>query len=360
MHVLMQMNAEGFSIPGGHRRQMEKTAEYVRLLGITVDTTSSADLDLTDYDIVHIFGFGSSIFDTSRLYKKPTALTPVYWSNDYFLNYAQMSGRTSARIQDYKYRIRTAASVLLKGRNAIFNHASFWIHHAENASICRMADVLLPNAYAEGEDLVRECKVSPRNLHFVPNAVDAKLLSAKPDLFYDTYGVRDFVLCVGRVEPRKNQYRLIHAVRQAGLRLVIIDPVHSDHAAYLGQCQKAFSRDTIYLQKVTEAMLHSAYAAARVHALPSFFETTGLASLEAGLVGCNLVVGEQRHTHEYFQTYAQYCNPYDIRSIREAVERAYTTSFSEGLRQRILDNFTWEHTATSTIKAYEWVLTSVA
>lgn len=115
-------------------------------------------------------------------------------------------------------------------------------------------------------------------------------------------------------------------------------------------------RNMFYLESLPEPLLRSAYAAARVHALPSFFETTGLVTLEAALSGCNVVVNEQRHTREYFQDHAWYCNPYDVNSIRSAVQAAYQTPWNSRLRRRILDNFTWEHTAAATVEAYERVL----
>ena len=69
-------------------------------------------------------------------------------------------------------------------------------------------------------------------------------------------------------------------------------------------------------------MLRSAYAAARVHALPSWIETCGLVSLEAALAGCNVVVSTAGHELEYFRDLAYYCDPANPASIRRAVVQA--------------------------------------
>jgi hypothetical protein len=59
-----------------------------------------------------------------------------------------------------------------------------------------------------------------------------------------------------------------------------------------------------------------------VHALPSWFETTGLTSLEAGAMGCNLVVGMGGDTHDYFQDLAWYCEVETRKALRKPLKRA--------------------------------------
>ena len=51
---------------------------------------------------------------------------------------------------------------------------------------------------------------------------------------------------------------------------------------------------------ITIRCLASAYAAARVFALPSWFETPGLAALEAGLAGCAVAITPYGSTRDYF------------------------------------------------------------
>jgi glycosyltransferase involved in cell wall biosynthesis len=60
-----------------------------------------------------------------------------------------------------------------------------------------------------------------------------------------------------------------------------------------------------------------------VHVLASWFETTGLVSLEAAMMDCNVVVTKKGDTVEYFSDMAYYCEPDDINSIRNAIEKAY-------------------------------------
>jgi len=68
--------------------------------------------------------------------------------------------------------------------------------------------------------------------------------------------------------------------------------------------------------------LRNVYAAARMHVLPSIFESPGLSSLEAAIAGCSIVAGNLAFESEYFQDGAYYCDPCDAFSIARAAEGA--------------------------------------
>src|SRR4051795_3125182 len=72
-----------------------------------------------------------------------------------------------------------------------------------------------------------------------------------------------------------------------------------------------------------DPILASAYASARVFALPSWFETPGLAALEAALAGCAVVVTPFGCTREYFGDWVLYARPDRPRAIARALVRAW-------------------------------------
>ena len=67
---------------------------------------------------------------------------------------------------------------------------------------------------------------------------------------------------------------------------------------------------------IEHELLRHAFAAAAVHALPSWYETTGLSTLEALAAGRPVVVSGGPCVEEYFAGCARFCNPGSIRSIR--------------------------------------------
>ena len=134
------------------------------------------------------------------------------------------------------------------------------------------------------------------------------------------------MLYVGRIEPRKNVLGLIRAVAAAGLAAgghrrrrrpatrTTPRPAGGWAAAavrWLG----AIDHD--------DPRLASAYAAARVFALPSWFETPGLAALEAALAGAAVVITPLGCTREYFGDRVEYARPDRPAELRRAIERAW-------------------------------------
>jgi glycosyltransferase involved in cell wall biosynthesis len=101
-----------------------------------------------------------------------------------------------------------------------------------------------------------------------------------------------------------------------------------------------------------DPLLGSAYAAARVFALPSWFETPGLAAMEAALAGCPLVVTPFGCTREYFGDLARYARPHRIGEIARAIGRAWDAPRDRGLASRIREQFSWQVVARRTSEAY--------
>lgn len=356
MRVLMTIDGGSAGVPGGHRRQLERTAQHVRALGVDVDVASIDDASPRDYAIVHGFGVSRRLAERTVAAGTPLVVSPIYWSTAFELNYHWIEGPWRGAAKELRRRMATALRLLVGGRDAEARVAAFWRRHEGDAAALRFADALLPNAQAEGEDLTRECGVDPARVRVVPNAVEPDAFDATSDLFERTHGRRDFVLSVGRVEPRKNQLRLVQACRRLRRPLVLVDPVHPDHAAYRARVRAAMSGDMLCLERLSDEMLRSAYAACRVHALPSFFETTGLSSLEAAAAGARIVVNEQPHTREYFEEDAAYCDPSSVPSIAGAIARAWEAPSPQRLRQRIAERFTWRQTAEATVEAYREAL----
>ena len=189
-------------------------------------------------------------------------------------------------------------------------------------------------------------------MHVVPNAVDHRW-------FTPTEGSeRHGVAYVGRIEPHKNQLGLIRELRGTGIHLVIAGPPHPHHASYEAECRTAADETVTFDPGGGPAEVRDIYRRAAVHVLPSWFETTGLVSLEAAATGCGVVTTNRGYVRDYFEDLVAYCDPGKRGSIRGAVESALQHGASSALRERILQNFTWDHTARATLRAYEVALGS--
>ncbi|HWY35815.1 MAG TPA: glycosyltransferase, partial [Nitrosopumilaceae archaeon] len=183
------------------------------------------------------------------------------------------------------------------------------------------------------------------------------------EAMYDTTRIinekyRDAILCVARIEGHKNQLNLIRALKNTNFKVFLNGLPSPNNQKYYLQCQKEASPNIHFNGRVSEEELYIMFNSAKVHVLPSYFETTGLSSLEAAVMGCNIVITDKGDTVEYFGNLAYYCNPDDPSSIRLAVDAAYKDPFKEELRQLILEKYTWKKAAEKTKEAYNQVLSS--
>jgi glycosyltransferase involved in cell wall biosynthesis len=325
------------TIRGGHQVQLSKTAEALAKLDVDVTTSADPHESPKGFDIVHGFGLNPTLIRRARRFGVPVVMSTIYISRDYRLGlYAAPPAQRAARL------VRLGASVARRGSVATAERMLQWSY--DLALQYEASDLLLPNSHAEAEAIRTELRVSTPS-HVVPNGVDDELftLGSNP--------VRDGVLYVGRIEPHKNQLALIRALRDTGTRLVIAGPAHPHHARYVDQCRAEAGPDVTFLGDVPHERLPELYRSASVHAMPSLFETTGLTSLEAALCGCGVVTTSRGYVREYFDNLAHYCDPLSLDSIRAAVAAALNDPRA-ALRDRILSNFTWKHTALATRAAY--------
>ncbi|NHM26776.1 glycosyltransferase family 4 protein [Desulfofundulus sp. TPOSR] len=326
MRVLFQIRPDYLTNMAGDSIQMLKTRQYLERLGVRVDVSTTLT-DLRPYDLVHLFNT-TRVRETyiflrqARQQGKPVAVSTIYWDAAEFLaRTGSSSGATTAWASAHRLRRR------------VFQEAT----------------ILLPNAREEMELISRQFgPVAPH--HIVPNGVEEFFAHARPDAFTRTYGLRNFILCVGRIAPRKNQLTLAEALRDTGLTLVLLGPVND--ASYAAQCAAAGSH-VIMLPFMEHHRLAAAYAAAAVHVLPGWFETPGLANLEAGLAGCRVVSTDRGTAKEYFGHLALYCQPDDPSSIRRAVMDALQSPPNYRLKEHIQRHFTWQRVAEETLIAYQ-------
>lgn len=368
IRVLMQNRMSMFKRPGGDGVQLLKTKEYLEKIGVAVDLSLDLRPDLRKYDLVHMFQLDAVPdenyirFLNAKKQRKPVVLSPIYWEvGDVGSGY----GLAAKIYQSLPNGSLRRISMLMRnqdfGRNKI--DLTFRCFRLDFRGIVReileLCDAVLPNAKVEEEKIKKDFELkNTSKFHVVPNGVDIHTKYVKSGCF-TILGkpMKDFVLCVGRIESRKNQLALIKALKGTGLKLVLIGATEtSSRTRYFELCKKEAGSNVIFINWANSETLASAYYAAKVHVLPSLYETPGLVNLEAGLAGCNIVATDKGSTKEYLSDYAWYCNPEKIDSIRRAVLDAFSAKKSPDLRKYILANFSWEQTAEKTLRVYERVL----
>jgi glycosyltransferase involved in cell wall biosynthesis len=360
MRVLFQNRSDAFTKSGGDTTQMRKTAEGLQQLGVEVDVRLEPVTDYSSYDLVHLFNIQTFVDTRQQLERakaagKQVALSTIWWR---FTEYEIHRIRRPQwnRLQRV---MGTALTSLLFER---------WMrarrpNHDEQSWLLRNADLLLPNSAAERDILIADFKLATAStrFHVIPYGVDATLFQhSNAESFIASHGLREFVVCAARIENRKNQLHLIRAMKEIDAPLVLVGQPNPNQEDYVSLVRAAASElgpgRVHFVEHLRPEALASAYAAAKVHALVSWLESPGLASMEAAVAGCNIVTTDRAPVDEYFGDLAWRCDPSSIRSIRDAIRAALAAPRRTALRDKIISEFTWERAARETLKGYEMIL----
>lgn len=358
MNILFIARATLYSSPGGDTKQLDLTAENLRGLGIGVDVALTHESpDYSRYDLLHFFNIirPADIILHAKASRKPFVVSTI------FLDYGsfEKTARTGAMgllnrfvSEDGIEYLKAMARWVKNGEKIRSKDYLRWGHRASVKWVAEHAAILLPNSESEYRRFFEKYGVH-RPYHVVPNGIDASV-ATRPLARMPEY--EDGVLCVARIEGRKNQLNLIRALNNTAYKLFIHGKPSPNNVGYYDACRREAAPNVRFSQWLSEEELYAMYASAKVHILPSYFETTGLSSLEAAVMGCNIVVTDRGDTRDYFGDRAWYCDPDDPASIREAVQKAHAAPYDPGFRQHILQHYTWRRAAEETLKAYEKVI----
>ncbi|MDX5321746.1 MAG: glycosyltransferase family 4 protein [Bacteroidota bacterium] len=346
-----------FTVKGGDTVQMIQTAAALKKRGVHVDIyPADQSIPYEHYDLLHFFNIirPASILRHIKNHEVPFVLSPIYVKYDHYdKSKASLLRRLLAHVLGFNGMeyVKALARRIKNGENIGSWYYLLRGHKASIKKILSKCRWLLPNSESE---YTRLCRDYPNEVPYsvVTNGIHAETFDQKTE----SKKIPGSVLCAARIEGHKNQLELIRALKGSGYRLRLAGAPAPNHLSYLEACQKEADEQVEFLGVLEGDALLSAYQEAEVHALPSFFETTGLSSLEAAVCGCKLVMSRQGDEYDYFGEDAFYCDPNDARSIRAAIDKAMQAPYSDTLKNRILQEHQWEHCAEQTLAVYQNVL----
>ena len=357
MKVVFIVRSTLFSAIGGDTFQVQQTAKHLELTGVAVDIKLTHEtIDYHQYDLLHFFNItrpADILYHINRS-NKPFLLSPI------LIDYSEYDKYRRSGIAGVLFRFLSPDSIeylktisrWLLGRDKLVSKVYLWKGHRKSIlEILSKASIILPNTLREYEQLLSIYKISPEYC-IVPNGVDPVLFPANRPVKKDP----QLVVCAARIEGIKNQQNLIKALNNTDYKLMIIGSPAGNQSEYYKNCRKIAADNISFIDQLPQEELMHYYQKAKVHILPSWFETCGLSSLEAGVSGCNIVVTEKGFTREYYEDFAFYCDPGSPTSIFEAVKKAIDSDYPKQFREVLLDRYTWSHAAEQTRFAYEKAL----
>jgi glycosyltransferase involved in cell wall biosynthesis len=356
MKVLVIARSTLLTATGGDTIQVNKTVSQLTKYGVIAHIRLTNDpIDYAEYDLLHFFNITrpADIYYHIRKARKPFVVSPI------LINYSQydkLYRRTAARLlfrftsTDCNEYLKTMARWLVK-KDCLRTLSYIWRGQRRSINaIIRSSSLLLPNSIMEQEQLAS--RYYDGDYKVIPNGIDPSLFTFDRSIPKDPL----MVLCVARIEGIKNQLNLIKALNGTPYKLILIGAPAPNQLAYYQACRSIAGPNISFIPHLPQEELLHWYQQAKVHVLPSWFETCGLASLEAGAMGCNIVITDKGYTREYFEDYAFYCDPASPESIRHAVEKAANAPVPDQLRNKIIHNYTWQKAAEKTLAAYKQAL----
>ena len=346
-----------FDVPGGDTVQVMQTARHLQAIGIQTDIKLSKDeIDYKDYDLLHFFNLTrpADILYHSKKSGKPFVVSTILCNyTEYDKHHRKGVGMLFSMLPSHGIEyVKTIARWVL-GKDHLASKEYLWKGQRRSITeVLQQASMVLPNSRSEYHRIMKDY---PCRLKYavIPNGVDQCLFKQDESVEKDPL----MVLCVARIEGIKNQLNLIKAINNTPYKLILIGSHAPNQKPYYDECRSIAGPNITFINHIPQHELLGYYQKAKVHILPSWFETTGLSSIEGAVMGCNIVITAKGDAKEYFGNHAFYCDPGNPESILNAVEQASLSPYNEHLHDLILQKYTWQRAATETLKAYQQTIT---
>ena len=354
MKVALVTRSTLFSVRGGDTVQVEETARHLQHIGVNATIVLTHELkDAASYDLIHFFNITRPADILKHVQRNPTpyVVTPIW------IDYAEydrhhrtgLPGKIFNRLQPAQVEYIKSVARWLKGKDKFPGPAYLQKGHTNSIRfILERASALLTNSAAEYEVIKEQFPTLPP-CTIITTGIDNTIFQPSPVAQKNNR----MVLCVARIEGIKNQLQLIRALNSTEYEVLLIGDPAPNQRAYYNKCRRAAASNIQFIPFMSHTHLLGYYQKAAVHVLPSWYESCGLATLEAAAAGCRVVATRKGFASSFLGDDAFYCEPSSTYSIRQAVDRAIQAEPPVQLQQKIRENNNWQRAALQTSIAYK-------
>jgi glycosyltransferase involved in cell wall biosynthesis len=287
--ILLTTHSTAFLTSGGGESELVQVAELLNNGGVEADIYGIRSRPLRFYDAVMHFSIHADgepvIRETSQFGKRLLLWPNVWW----------LSPPAAMEIERIETITRQAHRLLFKSQTEL-NH---FVAHIQ-VDMCKCAVI------ASG---VSDRFLMPPDMDLLPTVCDAS----------------NYVLCLGLIEPIKNQLQLIRALNHLGLNGLMAGGFRDEE--YYKQCVNEAHRGIYFLPflQPCSALLRSALANAALVAEPSF-DPPGRSCLEGALMKKPLVMADGHWQREHFGDNVWYTASTGAEDIALAIRTALDDS----------------------------------
>ncbi|MBL0061216.1 MAG: glycosyltransferase [bacterium] len=357
MRVAMMNRENVWSALGGDSRIMLQMQEAAALADVEVYFPSSLDQASTA-DLIHFVNMTlpAPLKDATNFSQQrniPLLVTTLYEDWPQYLNASHQAFSI--------YRAFMAGqSSHLSMVTALDNlRASQPAPQLDVAESLKHATLLLACAESEAMRLQQDYPYLEDRILVVPFEVNIPLPTVQRmnDSLRNALGFDEFVLCIGRLETRKNQLALLTALHDVDIPIVFASGSYTPQPVY-SQAVRAWRRKAPvkFVDRMPWHLMSALIRSASAHVLPSFYELPGLVHLECAAAGIPIVAGEWGAISDYLpRSVFHACDPLNLESIRLATLNALNAPLAPSAAD-IAMSYTRERLASCLINSYERAL----
>lgn len=345
LKVLIQARSNLFKDKGGDTVALVSQTNALKKLNCQVTIDCDGKENPKDYDIGHIYNLATpeAILPHAMRFqdeKVPYVVTTLYEDREIFFPKLYCYG---SLMEKYLRKELTFDSVKYHVENLLKKFPDGYT--LNNDYVVANAKSLLASGKFEKDTLVKKYPFAQNIdiIHFGANQIPHNI---DPTRFLQKHGLSKYIICVGRIEWRKNQAMLLKALEDEDIDIVFVagNMTYQPEYESLIRDSKRKGRN-IFLSGLSAEELACAYKGALAHVLPSWYELPGLVSLEAAQVGTPVVATMIGTTYDYFGDLAFYCEPSDPESIRDATFKAIASGKDKKNLIEKARSYTWERSA---------------
>ena len=220
----------------------------------------------------------------------------------------------------------------------------------------RRADIINTISDYSKEKISSHFKIKKSKIINSGNGLNQKMLNfrdgALPHYIHNKTELRDYILYVSRVEPRKNHHRLIKAMELAKLsnfKLVFVGTQTHPYNEF-SQAILNSSIDIIWLKNVPYKELAMLYANASLSVFPSLCEGFGLPPIESLIFNTHCIIADNTAMSEYKDLMLASFDGNDISDISNVIVKSLNKLSTPIDLEKVFDRYSWNKTANILLK----------
>jgi len=311
MKILFPVRGDALRKSGGDVIQLRQYMAALCRLGIQVEMSPDPFCSIADADIVHLSNLDRPLetfwfYWRARRASKPIVLSAIHHPREAVLRFEHQA-RTS-----WKFRLlnrivnyagaemsKNAIRVLLMPRLLVPFLLLVVVGFTRAQKKLLSADAIILLSQKEADDIVADFSIAVPQSLVIYNRIDTEC-AEQIARRQASGGERDIdFLCVGRIEPRKNQLFILRAAELCGFSVIFVGATNPSEQKFVDMFEQEIERgQSSYLGPLPRDEVIDLMCRAKAHVSASWFEVSSLVDIEAAAAGAIVLSSKNGASNE--------------------------------------------------------------